>query len=241
MDLKAFTVSDMVNDIRHNRKFSFARYGDGEWASILGMKGANCDGHHYFPRMGWDLAHTVQSPYPEPYRYGLVRIAKKVFNDQILKYCEKHEIGIEWYEGTGTVDASRDGELFPLIKELRNHRIIYVGPEHLWELDQLLDLKFASFVTVQDINVYLSHIDVMTMILEDVEEYCPDIIGFSSGPPTKIMIHKLYRTIGQDITMIDFGSLWDGFCGKPSRRYQKTKYWEEVKELNLGVIDGSQT
>jgi len=237
MNIKAFTVSDMVNDLHHGRKFSFARYGDGEWASIFQKKGTNCDGHYYFPRMGWELEDTLKIPHSEPYRYGLVRIAKKVFNAEILKYCKKREIGIDWYDGTGTVDASRSGELYPLINELCNHVILLVGPEHL-TLNETFGFKVCSHIIVPDVNAYLSMLEIMTFVLEDFEEYEPDIIAFSSGPPTKVMMHKLYRTIGQDVTMIDFGSLWDGFCGKPSRRYQKTKYWIESMDANLGVENG---
>ena len=41
---------DIVKKLQSDNNFSFARYGDGEWACIKGKNGRNCDAHIYYPR-----------------------------------------------------------------------------------------------------------------------------------------------------------------------------------------------
>jgi len=46
----------------------------------------------------------------------------------------------------------------------------------------------------------------------------PAVVSFSAGPTTKVLIHNLH---GRGHFLIDFGSLWDIYVGKRTRRYHK--------------------
>lgn len=49
---------EFLRDIRHGKNFSFSRWNDGEWSSVFGGEGFNCDGHKYFPDMRESLSRV---------------------------------------------------------------------------------------------------------------------------------------------------------------------------------------
>jgi len=56
LPLSYFT--DKLND---GEPFTFSRWGDGEWRSVLYCKGQNCDGHQFFPLMRRELRNVLRA------------------------------------------------------------------------------------------------------------------------------------------------------------------------------------
>ena len=52
---------DICRMLRNGEAFSFSRFGDGEFAAIFGVEGANVDGHRFFPDLGMKLKEIVES------------------------------------------------------------------------------------------------------------------------------------------------------------------------------------
>ena len=75
--------------------FSFSRFGDGEWSSIIGKSGANCDEHHYFPEMATRLQNTVI--HSHPYFYGIQNFAIKNMGRQIYGFLKKNRVTRQWH------------------------------------------------------------------------------------------------------------------------------------------------
>jgi len=220
---------EFVSKINTRTPFTFARYGDGEWACILGIHGQNCDGVEYTEQMRDLLRATLFEP--RNYYYGMLKVALQYYAEPIEAYLVVNGIRIPWIEGTGFVKASRHGKLFPVIEALRNRRIIYVGPTYMRAIESKL-FKFREYIDVDPVNA-LSYLYLYESQLRDIANK-GDLIGISMGPSAKIFIWWLHELYGETHTIIDFGSLWDGFIlGHESRKYMKEGPWNTTKIKNL--------
>lgn len=220
---------DFVYKINHKIPFTFARYGDGEWACILGMRGENCDGVKYTEQMQDLLRATLFEP--RDYYYGMLKIALQEHSSSIEAYLVVNEIDIPWIEGTGFVKASRHGNLFPVVEALRKRKIIYVGPTYMRAIEGSL-FKFREYIDVDPVNA-LKYLYIYESQLRDVANK-GDLIGISMGPAAKVFIWWLHELYGKTHTIIDFGSLWDGFLlGHESRKYMREGPWNTTKIKNL--------
>jgi len=216
-----------IQGIERRDSFALARYGDGEWMCMLGVRGENCDGVQYTRKLRRDLLATLRQPHRAPYQYGLVRIARtKCGYARIVKFCRRRDIGIIWTEGTTFVDASRSGDLGPLVQALRKRDILYIGPEHLMG-KMPFDCEYMPIPT-PDAHEYVD--DIVNLAETAYGRSGADLIGVSAGPAAKIVIHRMWR---EGRTIIDFGSLWDGFAGRMSRKYMRDPEWRKLKEVNL--------
>lgn len=247
LNISKYDISFYCNKIETNQQFALVRYGDGEIAAMLGEEGGNCDGHEYFPEMGKLLReslHIYERELDDSYFYSLVRIARIVYGYDLLnEYLNNLGPNIKWHDGTVFVDASRNGELYPLLSVLRQKKIMYVGPAYLnsYRFDERL-FPISKFITVPSKNSFSKFAFIKQEILDSWDDDY-DLIGFSAGPTTKVLVNHLYCSpLKQSLPyknhqiatiMIDFGSLWDGFMGAYTRSYMRTKSWHENVMYNL--------
>lgn len=215
-----------IDQLHADRRFSLARYGNGEWDCILGryphtrsgsqaftpdLRAALTDTLTHAP--GGECYHALQSrTYLE--RVGLLAPA--------AAWCAANAPGITWHDGEVLVKASLHGELYPLIQALSFHDLVVVGPP--W----LLKLPFARvFIPTPARNAW-EQADALTRKLRGFPN-C--VISLSCGPLAKVLIHRLYRELPSS-WLLDFGSLWDPYCGKRSRRYH-ARLTPEILRRNL--------
>ena len=91
--------------------FSFVRYGDGEFASILGYPGQNCDGVAYTSALQSALLQTLKYPHIyDNYYYGILAIALRKMKLYIEKFSATQHLDIPWIEATFLVAANRQGK-----------------------------------------------------------------------------------------------------------------------------------
>lgn len=223
-----------VKRIEDDDYFTLVRYGDGEFACILGKPGENCDRSEYFAELSIGLQNTLISPHGYPFHYGMVRIATKMYEKEINRYILENNANGAWCDGTIFVDTSRAGKLFPLIHALRYKKMIYVGPEHLRKINTV-GIPYEYFVQVPEINCWLRRNTITALIKAAVKTIKPDIICFSAGLLTPVLIYDLYELYENKLTMVDIGSLFDPFVGKKSRKYMKTKQFQSFRKRNLGL------
>lgn len=225
---------DFYLELMDSRKpFSFMRYGDGEWAAILGEEGENCDGHQYFAGMGQDLARTLEQP--REIHYGLMRIAEREYGERIENWMGSRGLPATFEDGHAFLDASWQGELYPLIARLRRMEILLVGPEHLFGLSPRV-IDWSLFRQIPNKNCWLDREGIQSDILRAADAV--DLIAFSAGPATPVLIWNLFPLIGSEVTMIDFGSLWDVYVGVRSRSYARRLDWPALIPKNLGETGG---
>lgn len=230
--IKPLSLEELVSSLHNNKPFTITRWGDGEWNCILGAHGANCDGHIYFPDLSRDLRKVLLNNYP--YYHGLLDIALHDGRDvRVSAFLYNYRIRVNWYDGDTLLRASMRGELFPFIHELRQRRILYVGPARLKVLDRKA-FHIEEFVTVPLLNCYDVYDRVLGDTYEAVESCRCNTILFSAGMMTKVLADQLYGVFGRKVTMIDCGSMFDIYAGFVTRSYAKYPEWRRLIKINLG-------
>ncbi len=211
-----------LEDIRNaDKPFSFSRWGDGEWRSVLGTRdAANCDGHTYFLDMGKQLDQVLRSK-PQ-YRLGMQPLALRIFGDQIEPYLNQRKLTeLTWHD----VDVFHSGavlkKLGDIVAAVTARKTLIVGPEHLKELKNK-DFPFWQHLIIPSKNVFLHLKQVYAQIKEllDVANE-PVLVSLSASMPAGILLDWLYPDFGNKHTIIDFGSLWDPIVGVKSRKYMR--------------------
>jgi len=229
-------VCRMIEMLRNGKPFSYARYNDGEWSAILGYhSNINADGHAYFPEMCKELTQTVLNPRPRPYYYGTLHghigVLAKV-------WCQEKGVDIPWVESNALVSLNHEGKMFPLVEALRKRRVLIVGPRHL-RIERFPHYAFTptAFVEVPERNCYKSLDEIQATVLRMVKTHKIEVVSFSAGMPTNILMYNLFPIIGQSVTMLDMGAVWDIYVGVKSRGlFRNGKYdWPKLIRRNCGI------
>ena len=122
---------NFLNKIKFNKPFTFSRWGDGEFQAInLDKKGANCDGHKYFPDMSLELEKILESN--PTYYTGLQPLAQKVMPEVIKEYDY-----INWVNADVFHDASINGEFNKFLSVINEKRVVIVGPDYMNKLNSI--------------------------------------------------------------------------------------------------------
>ena len=95
------TLEIICEKLERKENFSLSRFGDGEWAAILGFKGENCDGHYYFPELSKELASILKSN-PQYYLATHLKTSDRI-RKEVEEYIVKNKI---------TVDFSCSSDIF---------------------------------------------------------------------------------------------------------------------------------
>jgi len=225
-------LSWYVEKLARGEPFSFARYGDGEWNAILGVKGANCDGHEYFPTLGAALRGAIERPLP--YYYAMQRSALRDMGLRIARFLEKHRGAVRrWHDADVFHRASGKGLLFPLVRQLRCMDIVIIGPPHLRPLSDGV-VPYRHFIEISPRNCFVAADDIRAQALAYGQGRRGIVYAFSASMTANVIIHDLFPQLGGSNWLIDFGSLWDAFAGAPSRGYQRDSGFKESLRRNLG-------
>ena len=212
--------------------FSLPRYGDGEFASILGYPGKNCDGVQYTAELRESLIETLINPHLEDmYFYGMLAVALRFYRPYIEKFTSINNLRMTWTESTFLVAANRHGKFSNFLDTLRKRPILYVGPTHLRKLPDVLGLKIDYFIQIPEKTAFEQREVIRNEVLAAPSK--AKFIGFSAGPASKWLIWALFPDIGDKYTLFDFGSIFDGYVDRPSRKYQKRKTWSAIAQANL--------
>ncbi len=232
INLVHYDIQYFENLIEKEIPFALSRYGDGEFSSILGHSGQNCDGVQYTDELRSSLIKTLISPHlQDTYFYGMLAVAFEFYQLDIEEFVFKHKLQIVWSEVDFLVAANRNGEFTEFLDVLRKRSILYVGPKYLHKLSEILGFKIDYFIEVPEKTAFESREIIREEILSQIGK--ADFIGFSTGPLSKWLIWALFPDIGDKYTLFDFGSIFDGYVGHASRKYQKRETWAEIAQANL--------
>lgn len=223
-----------VDRINENKPFAFVRYGDGEWSAILndGRRMTGTRSHSLtIPGMQKQLRRSLMEK-PKNRRY-IVSLRQTALTRQIEVWLYRRGLLKGWHDCTVFYKASRKAQLFPLIDALRKSELslVVVGPPHLAKLKKRARLPVDRFIPVARRNCYRGIGKAIDAVLDTKEK--PMIVSISAGPPGKLIAWRLFKHIGKNSVIMDFGSLWDIYCSVPSRNYQR-KMKAATLEINLG-------
>lgn len=223
-------LSFFSNLLMSQTPFSFARFGDGEWAGIVGQQGANCDGHEYSQGLKEGLRNCLNNPLG--YHYAIQPRAIKNDAKEILAYLKKHPIEIKWHNADVFHDANLSAQLYPLVESLRKREVVLVGPKHLKSLDQNV-FPLHSFLEIPANNCFESIDSIKKNILSTAETSEHLVFALSASMAANVIIHDLFPQIGEQHTMLDLGSLWDVYVGVQSRSVYRNRDWDSIIAANL--------
>jgi hypothetical protein len=219
MEIKTdLTLESLSLAARERKPFTLARYGDGEWISMLQLRDQNkknCDWHYYYPEMGEAIRQTlIQKP---AYRLGLQNLAVRLYRAKIEAFLAQHSIPqLDWCYSDVLHKASQNGNLHQFAMECR--RAVWIGPEHLGPLAKTLQAK--RHIVTALYNVWETFHPLLETTLDAVK--AGDLVLVSCGMPAKVLIHQLHKH-QPAATIIDVGAVWDPYVGVASRKYMHGK------------------
>jgi hypothetical protein len=233
--VRAWPLSRYVDLMRAGAPFSFSRFGDGEWSAVFGKEGKNCDGHEYFPALGNDLRQALLGPLP--YFYAMQPRAIKTEGREIRSFLLSHRVRIEWHDSDVFHNANGAGRLYPFVRQLRNMKVVLVGPAYLRAIRETV-FDYAHFIEVPHTNCYEKKDSLLAEILEYARSSGPAVFAFSASMTANVLIHDLFPRLGATCWLLDLGSLWDVYAGNNSRLYFEKGDWKKKTRKNLGPATG---
>lgn len=233
--LKRHNLKYYVDLLSSGSPFGFARYGDGEWLTILGeYKMKNSNGCSFTKELSDALREVLRNN--NDYEHALLRIARRKLGTRIGQFVNKKGYEVDWTMGDTFLDVSLKGKLWPLIAELRMQRIVYVGPKHLKSLDNTF-FRIQRYIQVPPKNAIKQRDRIVPATLQAIKEHDAAIVGFSSGLHSKVFIDDVWMETGGKVTLIDFGSMWDGYFNVMSRSWSR-KGGHDFKKLQEANTKG---
>jgi len=237
MNIVKNSIDFYVDKLAQGKRFSFMRYGDGEWNAIKRKKGTNCDKHEYFKPMGNRLKESLIKHYKDDnIYYGIQTLTDLTRRDDFKTFDERFMVDISWHNSDVFHSASEAGQLRPLVDQLKKMHVCIVGPRHLRQLRDK-GFMYTGFIEIPDKNCYLQMDKIKKNMLEYNRLISDNnvVYALSASMAAEIIIHDLFRVLGQKNWLIDFGSLWDIYAGKKSRRYH-SRMNEGLVNKNLGWV-----
>jgi len=240
MQVETKSLDWYLQKIKNKEPFSLGHYGDGEIQCILNHFGdnftGNCEGTNYTKEL---TKAMVDSMYFKPDNFyfaisGMLQTYTPM--KHYAKGIDKHFPNKQFYEKGIWNEAMHKGELYPLIKELRNQDVYIVGNKML---RNLTFLNYKGFYEVSYPNCFGELEEITKQILKDNKE---GVYIFACGIPATLFVQKLHGKIPNS-WFIDMGSIWDGFIGiggqRPTRRefYLHPETWKDWVKDNLKDIE----
>lgn len=233
-------LSWYVDKIANNEHFSLGMYGDGEWQCIFNhafgdrFKG-NCEGTEYTSDLSEKMADSLNFK-GENFLFSAPDTFKKVPDYKRYEILIDKLAHKEYVEKNVWHKEMCNGNLYPLIKELRNHNVAIIGNKNL---KGLTFLNYDKFFEVSYPNCY----GELEKITNEILEYGKSgVYIFACGIPATLFVQAVHGKIPNS-WFIDMGSIWDGFVGiggqRPTRRefYKHPDQWKEWVDKNLKEIE----
>ena len=229
IQITSTSLQEYIQLLETNQKFSYTRWGDGEWGCVFGAEGYNVDHHEYFPEMAEGLRNALKADkgYRKatwPYTAPMLRNIKP----QVEEYLSSHNLSKKWYDARVWEDAAMSGEISSLISQLEEMNLIFVTEPD----KQKLPIHRVGFIEIPSVNCFLARDQIKQAMLEVVERFDNPVFAFSASMATNVIIDQIYDQIGNDCWMIDFGSIWEPYIGKRTRSYHER--YPEVTEVDNG-------
>jgi len=237
-EIKLLSLDWHISRLKNREYYSFVRWDHNPINALVFTSGLQKKGPALRLKFSPELNHRMQIALSKYYEekdliFSCPRSIWQIMNLYGKTWMEKHNLwNIDWVESTVFKGASNYGTLFPLIEELRKHKIIVIGSSLLKLLSKSV-FKYIDFIEIHP-TVGWNDPSISKRILSCKQKYGNDILyAFSAGIGSCLLICNLHQSMSENF-LIDFGSVWDNFCGKFSRgymkplRYPKSRLWRNL-------------
>lgn len=229
-------LAHYVDLLQRGIPFSYLRYNDGEWGSLLETIYMGPGYQRFTPELAQDLQASVIEYHRDPHYYMGLTVMHHFIGpvrqwELITAWLRENNLGdLKWVDAGTFNRASECGDLWPFIRELQRSDIIIVGPDRYRPLLKLFPR--AAFVSIPETQC---HAQLPAMEKAILAQKLPAIILITAGPACNVLIHKLYSKIGSHSTMIDMGSLWAPYIGKIEHMVHfPDRMTDEIMARNVG-------
>lgn len=205
MILQPLPLSWFEEQLATRARFRLARYGDGEFAAMLGETGQTCDGQTYGPELADALRESLADD-------RLIHCLGHKADERYPALASELD-SVTWYTEGAILRASLAGKLSGVITALYSQVLLFVGPAHLKKL------PFGAPVIVTPSDAFRHRSMIITGIINAARAVQPDVILFSCGPLAKVLVSQLGKKLAASLW--DVGSVWDMYCGVNSRSYAR--------------------
>lgn len=222
-----------LSKICDNQPYSLSRWGDGELFSACGYlnkkpswkRTANCDGHGFhYDTLGRELAGILKSKPPYEMATAAGWFKNKDTSTQcnfVFERCKLFER--TWHQLNLFHYASIKGFMPEMISAFRTRPIVLVGPQFLKKI--FPQLAPAKFVPVgKDCWKQIKTIEEQTRKALDAAGK-GSLLLLCAGMSANVLVHRLYSDYGSHSFLIDWGSVFDPYCGVISRSYMRNQKW----------------
>jgi hypothetical protein len=257
MKINSLSLKWFVKNLKKNIPFTFARYGDGEWLTILGFYGMhNSNGCTFTRSLSDDMRAVLKRQ--NNYHHAILKIARRErkvpYQGEWLPYggpviqqwLDDNNITLNWYNGDVLLEESLKGKLLPLIEQIRERRVLYVGNKRLRDLNMkgIGFFPYVAYIEPPPRDAHLAKTAILPQIFKTIRKYKIDFIGWSSGLAGKVFIDEVFMRF-PEVIQIDFGSMFDGYFTPMdnvnpagSRSYiRKGGYdWAALLQANTGQV-----
>lgn len=218
--IENLTFDKICQKLTERENFTFSRIAsDGELNCIYGKSGSNCDQHPYTPEMGARLKDIINKP--QRYHLGLQSLAYGQRKAQIDEIAER--VGIRWANADIMHHASIKGEFEQFFKALEGRSVIFVAPKRHSQLQKKIEslqkCEKINYVFIPEINCYSDYPNTKSYLSKITKEN--DVVLYSASMMTKVLIDDMFEKMGNTITQIDCGSVFEPYLGIANRTYHK--------------------
>jgi hypothetical protein len=220
-------VEHYLQKIDNNEVFSFIRIGDGEALCVFPLHWlkVNCDGSAFLPEIKEPMKDIFRNQFD--YYHCLLDCSFDLNGDLFRTFLEETCPDMDFYNGEVFQEMIAEGRIEELITKVStNHNPVFVGGSHFQNI-HLLNGFVNSPIHLQVPNK--DSFKEITNIINEISELIAQghrMFLFSAGYTTKVIIDTLFPYVGEDVFMIDMGSLFDPFVGILSRDGQKYRGFE---------------
>jgi len=220
-------INFYIDLLKSGKKFSFTRWGDGEWLCAFGTKGENCDKHSYFPEMKDGLNDALDNPKG----YFLATWSETesmMFNiwNTVQHRLQGTNIK-EWVDASIWEEAATSGDLKNLVEQFEKMNFIIVSESSKRDLP----MNYSDFIEVPATNCFLDKERIKKEMVSMCNKYETPVFGLSASMTTNVIVDELYDEIGDKCWMIDLGSIWEPFLKNPvhARSYHSNYKTNKLK------------
>jgi len=211
------TAVDFLRDMMSGLCFSFARYGDSDWHSLLEINSTNADGHGHFDSLRQEKLKGLRNPeIRKGYGGQIRRLNGQEVHDWLI---ENSMEDLVFYQQDIFIymlqDSLAHGTRFPLLDVLDNRNVVTVGPDY----HRLLGvwMPVMEHVEIPGVNCYQEVDRIADEVLDGIED--GDVVLISAGMASTVLVDRLHGKFQGWI--LDLGSVWEPLLGRCTRTWHK--------------------
>ena len=229
-DIIDLPVEHYLEKIRNNQPFSLSRFGDGEVLCMFhnGWLHENCDGSKFSDDLVEPMKQIFRNQYP--YYHCLLDCSFDLNGGIFKQFMEQTCPDMDFYNGEIWQHLSFSERITELIETISVHNPVFVGGSHLDKLAEMKRMGDMYLIQTPEKDSFQKFHAIYDLIMV-AHGNGARFFGFCTGYTSKILIDTLFPYIGHDSFLIDFGSVFDPYCGRLSRDGMKFKGIEYFRQF----------